>query len=210
MRQPSSVSRPTTIVFDVGGVLLDWNPRHLYRKIFSDTEDMEWFLANVCTPEWNAAQDQGRAWHVAEAEAIARHPSHADSIHAFRARWHEMIPSPIDGTVAILENLARQGVPLYAITNFASETFRETTARFAFFRHFRGIVVSGDIGMLKPDPAIYQRLANDHGVDLTHAVFIDDVAHNVAAAHALGMTAITFSDARQLGTSLVALGFDCV
>ena len=200
----------TTVVFDFGGVLLDWDPRYLYRKIFTDPAEMEWFLANVCTSEWNVAQDKGRPWPEAEAEAIARHPKYTNQIRAYRARWHEMVPSPIWETVAILEGLAQANVPLYAITNFEADTLRETRAKYDFFRHFRGIVVSGEIGLLKPDPAIFQRLATDFGVDLTRSVFIDDVEKNVVGARAQGMTAIHFTSPGQLRTELATLGFAVV
>ena len=197
----------TAVVFDVGMVLLEWNPRHLYRKVFSDPVEMEWFLANVCTAEWNLAQDRGRPWPQAEAEVIARFPVYEPEIRAFRARWHEMVPHAIAGTVDILERLAVLGVPLYAITNFAGDTLRESITRHPFFDHFHGIVVSGDLGLLKPDPAIYHRLAADHGVDLTRSVFIDDSAPNIAAARTVGMHAIHFTSPEQLAVELKALGF---
>ena len=200
-------ARLTTVVFDVGTVLLDWDPRHLYRKIFADPTEMEWFLANVCTPAWNMAQDKGRAWPKAEAEAITRHPGYAPQIRAFRARWHEMIAGSIAGTVAILDKLAAAGVPLYAITNFASDTFREARAKFEFFDHFGGAAVSGDLHILKPDPAIYHSLARNCGLDLTRCVFIDDVEQNVTGARAVGMTAIHFINPKQLAAELVPLGF---
>lgn len=197
----------TTVVFDVGMVLLEWDPRHLYRKIFADPAEMEWFLASVCTYEWNIAQDKGRPWPEAEAEAIARFPKYEPQIRAFRARWQEMVPGPIAGTVDILERLAANSTPLYAITNFASDTLRESRERHPFFEHFHGIIVSGDLGLLKPDPAIYHRLASDYGLNLAHCVFIDDTEKNVAAARAVGMTALRFTTPEQLAKDLVALGF---
>jgi 2-haloacid dehalogenase len=194
------------VVFDVGGVLLDWDPRHLYRKLIADPAEMEWFLAEVCHGRWNLAQDAGRPWHDAEAEAIARHPDRAAHIRAFRARWGEMVPGSIGGTVALLEEMAAAGVPLYAITNFAADTFREVCARFPFFGHFRGIVVSGEIGIVKPDAGIFHRLAGDHGVDLARAVFIDDNARNCAAAEALGMAAIAFTSPEATRAALYGHG----
>jgi 2-haloacid dehalogenase len=196
----------STIVFDLGGVLLEWNPRHLYRKIFADPAEMEWFLAHVCTGDWNLLQDKGRPWPEAEAEAIARHPKYAAEIRAFRARWHEMLPHAIQGTVAVLEDLAAAGVPLYAITNFAADTCAECRNKFAFFRHFRGIVVSGEIGILKPDAAIFQRLATDYRLDLTTCLFIDDVPKNVTGAQAAGMQAVLFESPEKLRADLVRFG----
>ena len=188
-------------------MLLDWDPRHLYRTIFSDPAEMEWFLAHVCTPAWNTAQDKGRPWPEAEAEAIARHPAYASQIRVFRSRWHETVAGPIAGSVAILENLDRAGVPLYAITNFASDTLREARSRFPFFRTFRGITVSGNLKLLKPDPAIYHRFAADFDVNLNTSVFIDDSRANVAGAKGVGMTALHFTTPADLATDLAALGF---
>lgn len=204
---PATESGLTTVVFDVGMVLLEWDPRHLYRSIFDDATEMEWFLANVCSHEWNIAQDQGRPWPEAEAEAIARYPTYAEQIRAYRARWQEMVPGPIAGTVDILEQLAAKGVPLYAITNFAGDTFRDSCDRHPFFEHFHGIVVSGDLGVLKPDPAIYHQLAAEYGLDLKHCVFIDDSEKNVVGARAVGMTALRFTTPEALKKDLVALGF---
>jgi len=202
--------RISTVVFDFGGVLLEWDPRHLYRKIFADPTEMEWFLTEVCHGAWNLEQDRGRPWAEAEAEAIARHPAYEPHIRAYRARWQEMVPGPIGGTVSVLERLAAADVPLYAITNFAADTLRESRERFAFFSHFRGVIVSGEVGLLKPDPAIFQCLADRHRIDFGSAVFIDDVAANVAGARAQGMAAIHFSSPRDLEQQLVALGLPLV
>ena len=185
---------------------VEWNPRHLYRKIFADPARMEWFLADVCSPDWNLAQDAGRPWHAAEAEAIARHPAEAEAIRAFRARWHEMIPHAIPESVRLLEDLAGAGVPLYAITNFAADTFAETRARFGFFAHFQGIVVSGELGIVKPDGRIFEHLANRHGVDLAASVFIDDNTGNCAGARAAGMQAIHFTAPGEARATLRAAG----
>ncbi len=203
--KPAAPARPVShVVFDVGGVLLDWDPRYLYRKVFADPAEMEWFLANVCTGAWNTAQDKGRPWPEAEAEAIARHPKYAAQIRAFRARWPEMIASPIADTVDILEALAARGVPLYAITNFAADTFRLAREIYPFFRLFRGIVVSGEIGILKPDAAVFRRLATDFEIDLTDCLFIDDVQKNVDGASAVGMAGVRFETPAQLRADLVA------
>ncbi len=195
-----------TVVFDFGGVLLDWDPRYLYRTIFADPVEMEWFLANVCTGDWNEAQDKGRPWPEGEAEAIARHPKYSAQIRAFRARWMEMVAGPIHGVVDVLETLAALDVPLYAITNFAADTLREARARYAFFRHFRGIAVSGELGILKPDAAIFQRLAVDYQLDLKTCLFIDDVPKNVAGARATGMAAVRFENPQKLRADLAAHG----
>ena len=199
-------AKPDIVVFDVGNVLVDWDPRYLYRTIFSDPSEMESFLKVVCHGEWNVAQDAGRPWPIAEAEAIARHPEYAAQIKAFRGRWHEMIAGPITGGVAILEELSRAKVPLYAITNFAADTFAETRQRFDFFRHFLGIVVSGELGIIKPDRRIYDHLATEYGLDLKRTVFIDDSLKNCEGARIAGMQAIHFTSPAQAREQLVDWG----
>jgi 2-haloacid dehalogenase len=195
------------VIFDLGGVLLDWNPRYLYRKLIPDEAECERFLAEVCHPEWNVAQDAGRSFADAEAEAISRHPDKADLIRAWRARFDEMIPTAIQETVEILERLHAGGVPLYALTNFSRETFPPTSKRFPFFSRFRGIVVSGDEHMLKPEARIYQLLCSRYGVRPEDAVFIDDSQKNAEGASAVGIHGIHFRAPAQLGQDLRSLGF---
>jgi 2-haloacid dehalogenase len=195
-----------TVVFDLGGVLLNWDPRYLYRSIFEDEARMEWFLAEVTHHEWNLQQDAGRSWDEATAEAIQRHPEWEPQIRAYRARWREMIPNAIEGTVAILERLHGQGTPLYAITNFAEDTFEEARGIFPFLGLFRDVVVSGTERVLKPEPRIYEILAQRNGLDLGRCVFIDDVPKNVAGARAVGMEAIHFVGPDDLAARLGTLG----
>lgn len=207
---PTAPASPSIdiVVFDVGMVLLEWDPRYLYRKVFpGDAAKMEWFLAEVCPNTWNVEQDRGRPWDEAIAEAIGRHPAYAAEIRAYRERWNEMVPGAIEETVTILESLAGAGVPLYAITNFASDTFKEALARFDFFKHFRGIVVSGDEKVLKPEPRIYHTLADRHGVDLTRSIFIDDSIKNVVGAQAVGMAGHHFTTPANLAADLRERGF---
>ena len=195
-----------TVVFDLGGVLLHWNPRFLYRKLFrGDEQAMENFLATVCTQEWNERQDAGRPFTAAIAELVATHTDKAHLIQAFRARFDEMIPAPIDGTVEILLELSRAGVPLYALTNFSAETFPAQRDRFPFLSAFDGIVVSGEEGVIKPDPRIFRILLERYAIAPAHAVFVDDNAVNAAAATALGMHGIHFRSPRQLRDELAAL-----
>jgi 2-haloacid dehalogenase len=195
--QPRSI-----VIFDLGGVLLDWNPRYLYRKLIADEAECERFLAEVCHPDWNVCQDGGRRFAEAEAEAIARHPDKAELIRAWLRRFDEMIPKEIPGTVEILERLHARGVPLYALTNFSGETFPPTRRRFPFFERFRGIVVSGDEKMLKPEARIYQLLCQRYGVDPRQAVFIDDSFKNVEGARAVGLHGIHFQGAAALAQEL--------
>lgn len=199
---------PAAVVFDLGGVLIDWNPRHLYRKLFNgDEAAMEWFLANVCHGEWNLRQDAGRTWDDAVAEAEARHPEHARMIRAYRDRWPETMAGAIDGTVTILNALHAAGMPLYALTNWSAETFPHGRARFEFLdRCFRHIVVSGEIRLIKPDPAIFRHLETTCGITPADTVFIDDAPANVAAATQLGYRAIRFETPDQLRCDLTAQG----
>lgn len=194
------------VVFDVGGVIIDWNPRHLYRKLFTgDVAAMEWFLANVCTPEWNAMQDRGRTWAEAVTTLSARHPAHAALIAAYASRWDEMVAGPVAGTLDLIAELQGNGVPLYALTNFSPETFPGVRRRYPVFDTFAGIVVSGEIGMIKPEPAIYRHFLDRFGLDAAQCVFIDDQPANVAAAVAQGMRGEVFTSAAALRPALAAL-----
>jgi len=195
-----------TVVFDIGNVLIRWDPRHLYRKLFAEPAAMERFLAEVCTDAWNLEQDRGRPWAEAIAERAALFPQHAALIRAYSERWHEMVPGEVEGSVAILEALREGGVPLYAITNFSTEKFEEAEARFPFLRDFRDVVVSGRERLLKPDPAIYRRLLDRNGLDAARCLFIDDSAANVRGAEAVGMRAHHFAGAAGLRAELRALG----
>lgn len=197
--------RPTTVVFDLGGVLIDWNPRHLYRKIFPDEAEMERFLSEVCPPQWNALQDAGRPIAEAVAERTALFPDQADAIRAFYGRWEEMLNGAIGGTVDILHALRDRGTPLYALTNWSAETFPRALDIFDFLGVFEDILVSGQEGMAKPDPAIYRRLLERHGMRPGDCLFIDDAPRNVAAARAVGMHAVHFRSAEGLREDLKAL-----
>jgi 2-haloacid dehalogenase len=195
------------VVFDLGGVLLDWNPRHLYRKVFAgDEEGMERFLATVCTSEWNLELDRGRSFEEAVAELQAAHPDHHEQIGAYRERWIEMIGGPIEGTVAIVEELHRAGVPLYALSNIHGESFLKARERFPFMQHFRGALVSGDERIIKPDPEIFRLLAQRFGLVPERTVFVDDVPANASGAASVGFHAHAFTTPEALRKDLIALG----
>ena len=200
-------SQPSIIVFDIGGVLLDWDPRYLYRKIFDDPEQMEWFLREVCTPAWNLEQDRGRPFADAVAERIALFPDHADAIRAFDERWAETVSEAIHGTVGILEALRRAKIPNYAITNFSAEKFEVACAALPFLANFDGIVVSGAEKLIKPDPKIYRLLLERYRLNAADCLFIDDVLKNVEGARAVGMQAVQFTGPEQLEIDLRACGF---
>ena len=195
------------VIFDFGGVLVDWNPRYLYRRLFpDDPAGMERFLAEVCTPEWNQRQDAGRPWAEAVAELIARYPEQADLIRAYRERWQETLSGPIDGSVAILGEVRAAGHRILGLTNWSHETFPLARTIFPFFDWFEGIVVSGEEKLIKPDPRLYVRLLERYRVDPARAVFIDDSLKNVEAAVALGIHGIHFRSPSALRDELTALG----
>jgi 2-haloacid dehalogenase len=195
------------VVFDLGGVLIDWDPRHLYRQLFAgDEAAMEHFLANICTHEWNRGQDAGRSFAEGARLLKAEHPDKAELIDAYFARFDEMMPGPIAGSVEILAELNALGAPLYGLTNFSAETYPATFERFAFLRWFRGILVSGEVGVIKPDPRIFQLLIERFAIDPRRTVYIDDVAANATAARPFGIHAIHFTNPAALREELAALG----
>jgi len=195
------------VVFDLGGVLIDWNPRHLYRKLFAgDEAAMEHFLATVCTHEWHRHHDSGRSFAEGARLLKELHPDKAELIDAFGTRQGEMMAGPIAGTVEILQELRDRSAPLYALSNWPAECFPLARERFDFLGWFRGIVLSGEIGAIKPQPRIYEVLLERFAIDPSSAIFIDDSEANVAAARGFGIHAIHFTNPAALRTDLVALG----
>jgi 2-haloacid dehalogenase len=203
---PTQTKR-TVAIFDLGGVLIEWNPRYLYRKLFKgDEAAMEHFLATICTTAWNERQDAGRTFAEGTRELLPQHADKLDLIEAFSKRFDEMIPGAIDGSVEVLAELRQCGVPVYAITNWSAETFPPQRDRFPFLSWFDGIVVSGFEGVIKPDPRIFNTLCQRYHVAPETAVFIDDVARNALAASAVGIHGIHFRSPGQLRNDLASLG----
>ena len=195
------------VVFDLGGVLIDWNPRHLYRKMFDgDEERMERFLSEICTPEWNVRQDEGRSFAEATEELIARHPEQAELVRAFFDRWPEMIGGAINETVEILAELKGAGREIYALSNWSAETFPHTRDRFQFLDWFDFTVISGEVGVVKPNREVFDFLLEKTGRRAEECVFIDDSLANTTAARDLGFDAIHFRSPRQLRDELVKRG----
>lgn len=194
------------VVFDLGGVLIDWNPRHLYRKVFEDEERMEVFLRDVCNQAWNEKQDAGRSFAEAVRELVERHPEWRDMIEMYHARWPEMLNGTIDGTVDILARLRDRGVPLYALTNWSAETFPFARQRFEFLNWFQGIVVSGVEKTIKPEAGIFHLLLERHRLAASTTLFIDDVDKNVHGAVAVGLHGLRFRDPVSLEEDLRRLG----
>lgn len=195
-----------TIIFDLGGVLIDWNPRYLYRKLIADEERMEHFLEHIAAPDWNEQQDAGRPVAEAMAELAARHPEWKAEIDAFYGRWEEMLGGTIEGTVAILRQLKEQQEQrLLALTNWSAETFPIARERYDFLNWFDGILVSGEEKLKKPDPRFFQLLFERFGVTPERAVFIDDSARNIDGARACGLHTVLFRSPQHLATELPRL-----
>ena len=190
------------MIFDVGGVLVDWDPRHLYRKVFDDADEMERFLAEVCTWEWHHRHDAGVPFAESIPALSAAFPEHAELIAMWETRYGEMIPGEIPGTADVVRDLHAGGDRLLLLSNMPSEVWPALTARFDWFSLFEGWVVSGDEKIVKPDPVIYRILIERFDVDPATSVFVDDRQENVAAAAALGFGAVLFTDAESLRRSL--------
>jgi 2-haloacid dehalogenase len=197
----------TTIIFDLGGVLIDWNPRYLYSKLFTNEQEMNTFLDTVTTPDWNEEQDAGRTITEGTAMLVAQHPHHRELIEHFYGRWSEMLGGAIHGTVDVLTELRESHrYRLYALTNWSAETFPIALEQFGFLHWFEGIVVSGTEKMRKPAAEFYHLLLTRYGVEAQQAVFIDDNLRNIQAAQAIGLHTIHFQSPEQLRTELAAFG----
>ncbi len=177
------------IIFDFGGVLVDWNPRYVYRDYFEKEAEMEHFLKNICTDEWNLEQDRGRS--MAEGTAILQKqfPEYHNLIQVFYDRWEDMLKCEIPENVELL-NLLKDRYTLYGLTNWSAETISVAYERFPFFSEFKGIVVSGQEKLVKPDRRIFELLLDRYNIEVTETIFIDDNIINVGVANTMGMTAV--------------------
>jgi 2-haloacid dehalogenase len=195
------------IVFDIGKVLIHYDPNLPFRRLIPDAGERRWFFDNVCTHDWNVEQDRGRRWEDAEASLIAEFPDHAENIRNFRLYWHEMVPHAYEESVAIMEALIDQRHDVTMLTNFAADTFEEARRRFPFLLKPRGVTVSADVGLIKPDRAIYEHHASTFGLEPAATLFIDDSEANVEGARAAGWQSLQFLDAATLRTDLSRYGF---
>jgi 2-haloacid dehalogenase len=194
------------VLFDLGGVLIDWNPRYLYRPHFPDNDAaMEHFLEHVCAGEWNHEIDAGKPFADAVAERQRRFPDHAELIALWQSGWETMLGDAIDDTVAILRELRARGLRLYALTNWSYETFPVARRRFDFLNWFEDIVISGEVKLAKPDPRIFELARTRCGLTPGSTVYIDDAPRNVAAARALGFHALHFQEPARLREELTEL-----
>ncbi|WP_121808277.1 HAD family hydrolase [Mucilaginibacter kameinonensis] len=195
-----------TIIFDLGAVLIDWNPHYLYHTLFTDEQEMKDFLANICTSDWNEEQDAGRPLQEGTDLLVAQYPKHEANIRAFYSRWVEMLGEPLHGTVEIFKQLKASGrYRIYALTNWSAETFPFALERYAFLNWFDGIVMSGAEKMRKPSPAFYQLLLDRYDVKANEALFIDDNYRNILAAEKMGIKSIHFTSSEALEAELKSL-----
>ncbi len=193
------------VVFDFGGVLIDWNPRYLYRKVFRDEAEMEYFLNNICTPEWNWRMDKDKTFAESVAELKAIHPEYAREIEMYDTRWEEMRGKVFEDSVEILKEVAAR-FPVYGLTNWSTEKFAVTRPKFDFFNIFKGIVVSGHEREAKPEEPIFHILLERYGLAAETTLFIDDSLPNIETAKRLGFQTIHFKSAPQLRKALEEKG----
>ncbi len=195
-----------TLVFDLGGVLIDWDPRFLYHKIFPNQDEMEYFLRAVCSPEWNLQMDGEKSFNDAINELIPHHPEYADQIRAYFNRWEEMIAGIIPETVKILVELKNADYPLAALSNWSSETFPVVNAKYEFLDWFKPLIISGRVGLVKPDPDIFHLILCSIDRDPDQCIFIDDMKQNIQVADEIGFDTIHYSSPHRLRLDLVSRG----
>jgi 2-haloacid dehalogenase len=201
-----SDQRISAVVFDLGGVLIDWNPRHLYRRLFASPAEMENFLAQICTDDWHREHDLGADVRESCQRLARLHPGYRDMIMAWAERGEEMAAGQFEQTVAVLSELKAAGLPCYALSNMEREVFPVRHARFPFMKWFDGHVISGIEGVAKPDRQIFEILLERYGLEPRSTVFIDDSKRNVVAVHLLGINVVHYTSAHQLRHELREYG----
>ncbi|MEJ2412037.1 MAG: HAD family phosphatase [Anaerolineales bacterium] len=195
-----------TIVFDLGGVLLDWNPRYLYRQLFPDHEELDYFLEEICSPAWNAQMDASKPFQEAIDELIPQYPAYSEQIQAYFSRWKEMMGGAFPEVVDILRELKSQGWPLAALSNWSTETFPSVKDDYEFLEWFDPLILSGELGVAKPDPAIYHHLLQELQVKPQNCLFIDDSWENIREAEGQGFDTIHFKTPALLREELMVRG----
>lgn len=199
-------TRITTIIFDFGGVLLDWNPHNLYRRFFNNTIEIDQFLSEINFYEWNLQQDRGRSFARGIAELSGEFPQYSHLIHAYGENWAESIAGPINGSVTLLRGLKDAGYFIYGLSNWSAETFPIAYNKYEFFKLFEDIIISGEVKIVKPDPAIFKLMVDKIGHTPQECLLIDDTSANTAVAQQLGFATIQFQSPEQLGVELQKLG----
>lgn len=197
---------PTAVIFDIGRVLIGWDPRHLYEKLISDSEELNWFLSEVVNFEWHHEHDRGLPYAVSLAQRAMKFPDYAELIYAFRERWRETIPGEIEGSVRLLERLHEKGVPLFALTNYSAETWPELEAEFGWTNLFKDVVVSGREKLVKPEMEIFYLAKERFGLREGEALFVDDKIENIKAGEAAGFVGHHFTDPENLEKDLRVRG----
>ncbi len=197
-----------TIIFDLGGVLIDWNPEYVYLEVFNgDQKKVDWFLNTICTSDWNIEQDAGRTFYDATELLVKQYPEYENWIRIYYDRWEDMLGGIIPETVALLDNLKRINTHrLYALTNWSAEAFPVALKRYDFFKHFEGIVVSGDEKTRKPFPKIYEILLERYDLNPSSCLFIDDNYENIIAAEKMGINGIHYKNIERLLNDLSEYG----
>ena len=193
------------IVFDFGGVLIDWNPRYLYRTYFNDDREMEYFLSHVCTGEWNAEHDRGRTFDEGVRLLEERFPQYSEAIRLYRDGWESMLHGEFPGTVALLMKLKKLGYGIYGLTNWSAETFPIARSKYPVLHRFDGIVVSGQEKLIKPDPRIFRILLERYGLNAGECIFIDDSPANIETAARLGFNTVLFDNIGNVTRRVAAL-----
>lgn len=194
------------IVFDIGKVLIHYDPDLPFSRLIPDPVERRWFFENVCTSDWNVEQDRGRSWEEAESLLVSLHPTHEENIRNFRRHWHEMVPHAYEDSVALMLELIDAGHDVTMLTNFAADTFCEARKKFPFLDRPRGVTVSGEVGMIKPDRRLYELHAQTFGLEPAATIFIDDSQKNVDGAKAAGWQAVLFENAKALEEDLERFG----
>ena len=188
------MERIKNIVFDFGGVLLDWNPRYFYRAYFKDEQEMEYFLSNICTTEWNAEQDKGRSFEEGIRILQEQYPQYKEAIRLFKDKWEDMLKGEFPESVKLVKQLKEMGYDIYGLTNWSAETIPLAYSKYEFFQLFDGIVVSGEENVIKPDPKIYEILLERYKLKAEESIFIDDSPTNIISAKELRFKAVLFDN----------------
>lgn len=194
------------VLLDIGGVLMDWDPRHLFRKVIDDEEQREWFLTEVCGPQWNRRQDEGRSWADAVAEAVGRHPHHEEWIRTYDERWVETLAGLYPETLEVVREVKSHGTPIYALTNFSAEKWALAREHYPELAEFDAAVVSGEERLAKPDPELYRLVIERFDLTPRRTYFTDDLQVNIDAARDAGIDAEVFTSAASLRADLVKRG----
>jgi 2-haloacid dehalogenase len=193
------------VIFDLGGVLLDWNPRYVYRRFFNSMQEIDDFLTKIGFDDWNLQQDKGRPFSEGVADLSSRFPEYAPLIRAYHEHWAESVAGPIDGTVKIAQALKSEGTPLFALSNWSAETFPLARRKYDCLELFERIVISGDAHLAKPDPRIFEFILREIGLQAPECLLVDDAPRNIAVANELGFETILFRNPALLAERLEQL-----